>query len=134
MLFRSGGQALDLLREESQRSTPDLSLGLLQLNLSRPTQLDLRSVRGGTTQLAGVEGDLSLPVLPPFELHLSPAASAGAVRWNGKVLPATAASEAPNPSGPSSGNGARKGTEDPGIYVVPGAPGQPSPTPPRATP
>jgi transcriptional regulator with XRE-family HTH domain len=107
------GQALDLLAKDNQRSGPDLSLGLLRLSLNQPTQLDLRSRRGGNFQLQGLEGNLSLPVLPPFELRLSPAPPPESVRWKErplqeKVLPA------------SEQTMANKGTT--GVYVVPVVP------------
>ena len=114
------GQAMDLLFQESQRNWPDLSLGLLQLNLSEPTQLDLRSLRGGRTQLEGLSGNLSLPVLPPFELHLKPAPAPSTVRWKGqvvkpKVVNTNGSSQAPTDQG---------GT---GVYVIP-LPPDPKPT------
>ncbi|MFN9991489.1 MAG: helix-turn-helix domain-containing protein [Cyanobacteriota bacterium] len=115
------GQAMDLLFQENQRSWPDLSLGLLQLNLSEPPQMDLRSLRGGRTQLEGLAGNLSLPVLPPFELHLKPAPAPSTVRWRGqvvkpKVVNTNVSSQTPTDQG---------GT---GVYVIP-LPPDPKPTP-----
>lgn len=80
------GQATALVEKESLRRGPDLSLGLLQMRLSEPTTLDLRSTRSGESQLAKLEGELSFPVLPPFELRLSPAPAPAAVRWRGQTL------------------------------------------------
>lgn len=88
----AAGQGLQRLRRENRQNRPDLSLGLLRLELARPTRLSLRSDRGIETRLPAVQGSLSLPVLPPFSLRLEPAPPAGSVRWNGQPLvPAAAA-------------------------------------------
>jgi transcriptional regulator with XRE-family HTH domain len=80
------GVALDLLARDSQRGDPDGSLGSLRLTLKTPTRLDLRSPRGGDWRLESLQGELSLPALPPFELRLSPPPSPGAVTWRGQPL------------------------------------------------
>lgn len=88
----AAGQGLQRLRRETSQNRPDLALGLLRLELARPTRLSLRSDRGVETQLPAVQGSLSLPVLLPFSLRLEPAPPAGSVRWNGQPLaPAGAA-------------------------------------------
>lgn len=128
------GQAMAVLTREGQTHGLDLSLGLLSLRLKAPTQLELRSRHSGTTALMGLQGDLSLPVIPPFELRLNPAPAAGAVRWNGKVLPG----KPPPGSSGSAGDPAaalrREDTTRPGIYSfplgasqTPVAPGGPAP-------
>ncbi|MEB3316841.1 MAG: helix-turn-helix transcriptional regulator [Cyanobacteriota bacterium] len=101
----STGVALDLLARESQRRGVDGGLGVLRLTLESPTRVDLRSLRGGDWHLEGLQGEIALPVLPPFALRLSPAPPSGAVRWRGQPLPAqTAASGvAPRPTGRASG-------------------------------
>jgi transcriptional regulator with XRE-family HTH domain len=81
------GVALDLLAQESARSGLDGSLGPLRLSLKGPTRVDLRSPRGGDWRLDDLQGDLTLPVLPPFQLRLSPAPRPGSVAWRGKPLP-----------------------------------------------
>ena len=48
-----------------------------------------------------VEGELSLPLLPPFQLEISPEPLEGAVRWRGRPLSAQ--------------------TDRPGRFVVPTA-------------
>jgi len=106
------GVAMELLARESQGGGGDGGLGVLRLTLEAPTRVDLRSGRGGDTRLERVQGDLSLPVLPPFQLRLSPAPPAGAVRWRGKPLPALTSASAP-PSTPSSPTD--------GLYAVPAA-------------
>lgn len=104
------GQAMDLLAQDTKRQGSDLSLGLLQLSLRQPTQLDLSSQRSGRIQLERLEGDLSIPVLPPFELRLNPAPPPAAVRWKGQVI----AAKAPPPSANASAEKAGSGT-----YVIP---------------
>ncbi|MCP9861346.1 MULTISPECIES: RodZ family helix-turn-helix domain-containing protein [unclassified Cyanobium] len=95
----AAGQGLQRLRRETSQIRPDLALGLLRLELSKPTRVSLRSDRGVETQLPAAQGSLSLPVLPPFSLRLDPAPAAGSVRWNGQPLaPATPAAESPDPS------------------------------------
>ena len=86
----AAGQALALLRREqaspaaSAEAAAGRSLGLLRLRLPRAASLRLES-RGGSTELNGLRGDLSLPVLPPFQLKLSTAPE-GPVLWNGAAL------------------------------------------------
>lgn len=95
----AAGQGLQRLRWETNQNRPDLALGLLRLELARPTRVSLRSDRGVETQLPAVQGSLNLPVLPPFSLRLEPAPAVGSVRWNGQPLaPATAAGQSLDPT------------------------------------
>jgi hypothetical protein len=119
------GQAMNLLARISKAGEPDLSLGLLNLSLGQPTRIDLRSPRSGTTQLEGLEGELSLPVLPPFELRLSPAPPPLAVRWKGRPL----VERDPAGSERRSSN-----TTQTGVYSVPVIPPLKSAAPPGKTP
>jgi transcriptional regulator with XRE-family HTH domain len=123
----AAGQAMGLLRKETKQGGPDRSLGLLTLTLSQPTRLALESQRSGNTQLEGLSGDLSLPVLPPFELRLSPPPPAAAVRWRGQML----REKSPGPSEPP-----RTGVKTTATYLVPlpPAPKPPPPTTPPKTP
>jgi hypothetical protein len=105
----ASGVALDLLARESRRAGEDGSLGALRLTLRVPTRLDLRSPRGGDWRVERLEGDLSLPVVPPFQLRLHPAPPPGAVVWRGKPLTPLPSSGAP----PATGDPA------PGLYAVP---------------
>jgi hypothetical protein len=82
----ASGQGLRLLRKEARTTAPDLSLGILNLSSPTPTRLEIRSSRSGTTTLNSVEGELALPVLPPFQLTLSPETPGAVVRWRGAVL------------------------------------------------
>lgn len=120
------GQAMDLLSRDSKNGGPDLSLGLLQLSLSQPTQVELSSQRGGRTQLQGLEGELSIPVLPPFELRLNPAPAPAAVRWKGQVVPGTSGT----PSGQQPVGKTRTA-----VYAIPPPPApKPTPSTPPKTP
>ena len=89
----ASGQGMRLLRKEARTGGADLSLGILNLTTPTPTRVEIRSDRGGTTTLSGVEGELALPVLPPFRLTLSPEPQGAAVRWRGAVLAPQAGSE-----------------------------------------
>jgi hypothetical protein len=82
----ASGQGLRLLRKDARSGGPDLSLGILNLSTPTPTRVEIRSSRSGTTTLNGVEGELALPVLPPFRLTLSPEPQGAAVRWRGTLL------------------------------------------------
>lgn len=82
----ASGRALRQWRQETQHAGGDLSLGWLSIRLNGPTRLELKDSEGRSTTLQAAEGELTLPVLPPFELNLNPAVPALAVRWNGKVL------------------------------------------------
>lgn len=118
----AAGQAMGLLRKQTKQGGPDRSLGLLTLTLSQPTRLALESQRSGNTQLEGLSGDLSLPVLPPFELRLSPPPPAGAVRWRGQML----REKSPGPSEPPT-----TAVKTTAIYLVPLPPAT-KPAPPAA--
>jgi transcriptional regulator with XRE-family HTH domain len=109
----AAGQGLQRLRGEIQGNRPDLALGLLRLELPKPTRVTLRSDRGDSSELAAVQGSLSLPVLPPFSLRLEPSPAKGSVRWNGQPL------------APSAGDGQ---TATQYVYPPPRAPA-PAPTP-----
>jgi hypothetical protein len=100
----AAGQAMALLARESQAKGGDLTLGLLRLELATPTRVELRGPRGADWRLEPLEGTLSLPVLPPFELRLRPAPPPGAVRWRGQPL------------------GSRAPGSEVGVYVVPVGP------------
>jgi hypothetical protein len=112
------GQAMDLLIRETSTVGEDLSLGMLSLRLGQPSQLEVSGPRGGSTRLEGLRGELALPVLPPFELRLSPNPGPGAVRWRGKPL-----AESATPQGPASA-----GKPTTVVYRVP-AKAVPSPAP-----
>lgn len=96
------GVALDLLARESQRTGADGSLGVLRLTLKAPTRLDLQSGRGADWRVERAQGELSLPLWPPFTLQVRPAPPAGAVLWRGQPLIARPSTRAtPSTDGPS---------------------------------
>ncbi len=82
----ANGRALKQWRKEVHNSEVDLSMGWLSLRLNEPTRLELKDSEGRRTSLEGANGEITLPVLPPFELNLSPPAPALSVRWNGRSL------------------------------------------------
>ena len=86
----AGGLGLQQWRREAAGPRTDLSLGVLRLTVSQPTRVEIQSQNGSqaqsSTRLEGIEGTLSLPLFPPFELRLSPAPEAGSVLWRGKAL------------------------------------------------
>lgn len=106
------GNAMELLAKETKQSAADLSLGLLTLRLNQPTKVDLRSSRSGDSQLVNLEGELSLPVLPPFELRLTPAPPPAAVRWKGQTL---------QEKGPSLSQKRHEDGPNTAVYAVPAA-------------
>jgi len=131
----ASGRALRQWRQETQHAGVDLSLGWLSVRLNGPTRLQLKDSEGRQTTLAGAEGELTLPVLPPFELNLNPAVPALAVRWNGRALateptepgryrypPAAAAPQGPRPAGskPSKPAAEAPDQQDPPVSEDPG--------------
>lgn len=92
----AAGVGLQQWRREGSGPRVDLSLGVLSLTTGQPTRVEIRSqnpIQGreqGTSRLEGIEGSLSLPLLPPFTLQLTPPPQPGAVRWRGRPLPVSA--------------------------------------------
>ena len=136
----ASGRALRQWRQETQHADVDLSLGWLSIRLNGPTRLQLKDSEGRRTSLEGAEGELTLPVLPPFELNLNPAAPAQAVRWNGRALsaeptdaglyryPPAAAPQAPRPG---ASKASRLPAEVPDQQEPPPVPEEPAPAPPE---
>lgn len=120
----AAGQGLLRLRSETRSRRPDLALGLLRLELDKPTRVSLRSDRGIVSELPAAQGSLSLPVLPPFRLRLVPPPAAGSVRWNGQPLKAAVE------SGPSAGTVA-DASAAPGAAQFTYPPEAPAAPPPR---
>lgn len=108
----AAGQAKDLLARETRKGGGELRLGLLSLDLEVPTRVDLRGGRGGSARLERLQGEISMPVLPPFELRLTPAPRPAAVRWRGQPL-------APRPISMSART--TLGAPSTGVYAVPPA-------------
>lgn len=91
------GQALAVLRRPdpvgsagsppAQPPQQPAAGGVLSLQLSRPTRLQLRSADGQRQTLQLGAGELQLPLLAPAELIVEPAPEQGlAVLWNGAPL------------------------------------------------
>ena len=81
----ASGQGLPQLRRELAKGSPE-ALGVLSLELASSSRVEISPSQGGNTRLEGVNGTISLPILPPFELRIEPATAARAVRWNGAPL------------------------------------------------
>ncbi len=80
------GQGLTQLRRT--KPAPTLRSGLLELELSQPSQLSLESASGVRTTLRNASGSLSLPLSGGFQLEVAPPPGPGdQVRWNGVPLP-----------------------------------------------
>ena len=62
--------------------------GVLELNLSQASSLNLSSDGGQRSQLSGSKGQLVLQLQPPLRLSVSPAPKTGEVICNGKPLAA----------------------------------------------
>jgi hypothetical protein len=82
----SRGLALQQLQRR-QAQAPSSSSGVLTLNLSQPSRLQLTSEGGQRTNLEGASGELVLQLQAPLSLQLDPAPKAGEVTWNGMPLP-----------------------------------------------
>ncbi|MFN9385801.1 MAG: helix-turn-helix domain-containing protein, partial [Cyanobacteriota bacterium] len=135
----ASGRALRQWRQESQDAGVNLTMGWLSVRLNGPTRLQLKDSEGRRSTLEVAEGELNLPVLPPFELNLNPATAAQAVRWNGRALspePSEAGRyrypPATSPQAPRAGaKKASKPTVEVPDQLAPPAPEEPAPAPPQ---
>ena len=57
--------------------------GVLEVTLKQPSTLTLSSEGGDRSSLKGATGTLTLQLLPPLQLSVQPAPTAGDVRWDG---------------------------------------------------
>ena len=81
------GQGVAQLRRS--RATPPAATGLLELQLSQPSQLNLESASGVRTSLRNASGSLSLPLSGGFSLGITPPPGpADRISWNGEPLAA----------------------------------------------
>ena len=72
-------------QQEATSQKDGQELGLLELNLSRPSAIDISSEGGDRTALKGSQGNLTLQLMAPITLTVSPPLQAGdQVLWNGK--------------------------------------------------
>ena len=61
--------------------------GILEINLNQPRQISLSSEGGDRTNLQGATGTVTLQLLPPINLSITPPpGEADSVRWNGQAL------------------------------------------------
>ncbi len=81
------GQGVTQLRRA--KPAPSLRPGLLELDLSQPSQLNLESASGVRTSLRNASGSLSLPLSGGFRLQVQPPPGpADRLSWNGAALQA----------------------------------------------
>jgi len=79
------GQGVSQLRRT--KPSPTLRSGLLELELSQPSQLNLESASGVRTSLRNASGSLSLPLSGGFLLQMQPPPAPGdRLSWNGAPL------------------------------------------------
>ena len=85
--LQQASRGLALQQLQRRRAQAPSSSGVLTLNLSQPSRLQLSSEGGQRTNLQGASGELVLQVQAPLSLQLDPAPKAGEVTWNGVPLP-----------------------------------------------
>ena len=75
-------------QQEAASQKDGQELGLLQLTLSRPSAIEINSEGGDRTALKGSQGTLTLQLLAPITLTVSPPLEDGdQVLWNGQPQP-----------------------------------------------
>jgi len=80
-----GRDALNQLQQAEAAQQP--RLGVLELNLSQASSINLRSDSGQRSQLNGAKGLLVWQLEPPLELSVYPTPKPAEVLWNGAALP-----------------------------------------------
>jgi hypothetical protein len=83
----SRGVGRDALNQLQQSDTSPPKLGVLELNLSQASTINLRSDSGQRSQLSGAKGQLLWQLEPPLELSVYPTPKPAEVLWNGSALP-----------------------------------------------
>ena len=78
-----GRTALNRLNQ-AEPSRP--AVGVLELNLSQASTINLQSESGERSQLNGARGQLVLQLQPPLQLSITPLPKASEVLWNGETL------------------------------------------------
>ncbi len=84
--LQQASRGLALQQLQRRRTQAPSSSGILSLNLSQPSRLQLSSEGGQRTNLQGASGELVLQVQAPLSLQLDPAPKTGEVTWNGVPL------------------------------------------------
>jgi len=82
----SRGVGRDALNQLHQGGGTQPRLGVLELNLSQASSINLRSDSGQRSQLNGARGLLVWQLEPPLELSVYPTPKAAEVLWNGTAL------------------------------------------------
>jgi cytoskeletal protein RodZ len=82
----SQGQGLQALNSLQQAISGQTQQGVLELNLSQASAVQLQSTTGERSQLKGAQGQLVLQLEPPLSLRVTPAPKTGEVLWNGTPL------------------------------------------------
>lgn len=82
----SQGQGRKALNSLNQADTTARQPGVLELNLSQASTVQLQSETGQRSQLKGAQGLLVLQLEPPLSLRVNPGPKAGEVLWNGTPL------------------------------------------------
>ena len=83
----SRGVGRDALNQLQQAGASQPTLGVLELNLSQASSINLRSDSGQRSQLNGAKGLLVWQLEPPLELSVYPTPKPAEVLWNGAALP-----------------------------------------------
>ena len=110
------GMGRSALSQLNQSEQDQPRIGVLELNLSQASSINLRSEAGQRSSLNGAKGLLVWQLEPPLELSIYPVPKAGEVLWNGTGLapkakqpgqyqlpqpqPTSADSAAPSPPSP----------------------------------
>jgi hypothetical protein len=82
----SRGLGRAALNQLQQAGAEPPALGVLELNLSQASTINLRSESGQRSQLSGAKGQLVWQLEPPLELSVYPTPKAAEVLWNGAAL------------------------------------------------
>jgi hypothetical protein len=82
----SRGVGRTALNQLQQAGAEEPAPGVLELNLSQASTINLRSDSGQRSQLTGSKGQLVWQLTPPLELSVEPAPKATEVLWNGAAL------------------------------------------------
>ena len=82
----SQGQGRRALSSLNPTSTNQTQRGVLELNLSQASTINLQSETGQRSQLNGAKGQLVMQLETPLRLQVNPAPKGNEVLWNGSPL------------------------------------------------
>ena len=83
----SRGVGRSALSQLNQSQPDQPRIGVLELNLSQASTINLQNEAGQRSSLNGAKGSLVWQLEPPLELSIYPVPKAGEVLWNGAALP-----------------------------------------------